>query len=179
MSISQKQLQANKINSKKWGVKTKEWKLKVSKNTVKHWLNSHRLINDFEWTKYRWTLNQIQEEYWINWVFENTYAERIAFYTAKMFKANEIEEKYTCFQSMFNKLDKLSKEQRMIESKWEKWRVPQELKDFTEPFDDILESHNLEDLERMQKYTIMIENRLYKAMKEFMKLKGISDMNYS
>ena len=62
MWVSKKQLKANKINSKKWWVKTIQWKAVAKNNAVKHWLSSCYYDESLE--------NSLVSEYWINWTLE-------------------------------------------------------------------------------------------------------------
>lgn len=42
----------------------------------------------------------------------------------------------------------------------------------------ILEIHNIEDLNQIQRYTTTAENRMYKAMNELIKIKKLKDPNF-
>ena len=62
IKVSKKQLEANKGNALKLGVKTPEWKEIIKHNAVKHWLSSNIYDEDLE--------EELIKEYNINWTLE-------------------------------------------------------------------------------------------------------------
>lgn len=86
VTISKKQLEANKTNALKWGVKTPEWKEKVKFNAIKHWLSSNLYDEDLE--------NTLIEEYRINWTLEKMLIKNTCIAKARYEKWVELEHKF-------------------------------------------------------------------------------------
>ena len=84
--ISKKQLEANKTNASKWGVKTQEWKDKVKYNAVKHWLSSNIYDEDLE--------KNLIKEYNINWTLEKMLIKNTCIAKARYEKWVELEHKF-------------------------------------------------------------------------------------
>ena len=174
--ITNKQLKANKENAIKWGIKTEEWKNISKYNTYNHWLTANKLLDERERIKYQLLLEELKDEFDISWFMEDILVERIAFYYIKIHKASEIEEKYSYFESISNML---KRRQRLEDIELGTWtKVNLLLKEAVEKQEEILEIHNIDDLLKIQRYTTSAENRLYKAIKELIKIKKMKNPNF-
>lgn len=105
MSISKKQLNANKSNSLKWWVKTPEWKDISKYNAIKHWLSSSVYDKKLE--------EKIIEEYWVEWSLEKLLIKNICISKARYEKWIELE------QNLINHIIKPSKIIKKYNSKKE------------------------------------------------------------
>lgn len=167
---SLKQLQANRTNGKLWGVKTIEWKKKVSQNALKHGLTSSRPLDDEENEIYSAILQEVQEEYSINGITETIQAERIAFYSVKIQLASRINERLLTRA--------LTENLATVESNFcnnTEWFSPEERKTLIEYliwFASIPNLEQTEGLSILQRYTTSLENRRNKAIDELMKIKS-------
>lgn len=83
---TKKQLEANKNNALKWGVKTQEGKEKVKYNAIKHWLSSSLYDEDLEKT--------LIEEYNIGWTLEKMLIKNTCIAKARYEKWVELEHKF-------------------------------------------------------------------------------------
>jgi hypothetical protein len=85
MNITEKQLIANKINAKKWWVKTQKWKDKVKNNALKHGLSWVIYDKDFE--------EELIWEYKIKWSLEKMLIRNICISKARFEKWVMLEDK--------------------------------------------------------------------------------------
>lgn len=167
---SLKQLQANRTNGKLWGVKTIEWKKKVSQNAFKHGLTSSRPLDEQENKIYKAILQEVQEEYSINGITETIQAERIAFYSVKIQLASRINERLLTRATVENLEVIESNLRNNIE--WFSPEARQELIEHLIWFASIPNLEQAEGLSTLQRYTTSLENRRNKAIDELMKIKN-------
>ena len=165
-----KQINANRNNGKLWGVKTIEWKKKVSQNAIKHGLTSSRPLNEQENEIYNAVLQEVQEEYSINGITETIQAERIAFYSVKIQLASRINERLLSRAAVENLAVAESNFRQNAE-----WFSPEARKALLEYliwFASIPNLEQAEGLSTLQRYTTSLENRRNKAIDELMKIKN-------
>lgn len=167
---SLKQLQANRTNGKLWGVKTIEWKKKVSQNALKHGLTSSRPLDDEENKIYTAILQEVQEEYSITGITETIQAERIAFYSVKIQLASRINERLLTRATVENLEVIESNLRNNIE--WFSPEARQELLEHLISFASIPSLEQAEGLSTLQRYITSLENRRNKAIDELMKIKN-------
>lgn len=197
MTVSDKQLKANKENSKSWGVKTQEGKQIVANNAIKHWLTSSRIVNEEEKELYDLIMEGLVEELKPNWLLEMMYVERIALYYMKLQRVAQIDTKQVVYEKMKTEKDYLSyicpAEPGMVEMDFDfmqreeesedrrklRLKLQSEISDITKKqyilFKSNISEEAIDIFDRLQKYETSIENRLYKSIREYYKIKQIRE----
>ena len=185
-STSQKQLEANKRNAKKWGIKTSDWKLVSKMNAMKHWLTSQNIVNTEEKEIFDNTYSTLVDELQPSWFMEIMLLERIAFYYTKLQRAIHIDTQQITIQKIASQVKHLNADipdeyelgaieeinfatnEEAIEQKNE---VTKKINLLQKQVREIEKSYMLTDaidmLWKLQKYETTLENRLYKSIQTF------------
>jgi hypothetical protein len=179
------QIRANRINARKWWVKTPEGKLKVSKNAVKHWITAHRIISDDERKTFdlvcRQVINDLDPEGYI----ETMLCERIALYQTKLLRIVQLESIQVEVAKIRSETDALdAREHRDSTDKlfgsinlWaEEWTsefhkiVRNKINFLKDQIDSItskyLSVQMMDVFEQLQRYEAITESRMLKIIKE-------------
>lgn len=148
-TISEKQHKANQLNAKKGGAKTPKGKDIVRFNARKHGILANLVTEDEKdfFEKYK---EQLFDDLQPNSVLENILVERIAIHYLKLFRLAKTESTYikNCLATDIF------------------------YSEFSEEEKQALSSCDMKDLlEIYGRYETNIENRLYKAMKEYKHIK--------
>lgn len=167
---SEKQIIANRKNALKWGVKTAKWKEKISRNAIKHWLNSLKISNESQGT-YNKTLKILKEEIKPQTFTEAMIVDKLAIYHVKLNKLLE-------YETMVVEEKEVKKEPQ--KNDYPEW-YPKELiyiqeklrrKSIEEQSFDI---SIIDKLEKLQRLRNQLENRYLKLYKEILFIQSLRD----
>ena len=170
--ISDKQLIANRINAKKWWVKTEKGKEISKMNSLKYWVYSPRLFDGSEQFAYRTFIEELIEEYKPNWLSEETLICQIALYEVKLHRILYMEEYFNLmasFENIYRAERECSPDSEILSE--EQRKANSVLYDMFMNASNILKIRNFEEIESMQKYRDTLENRKAKCINELMKIK--------
>jgi len=193
-NTSEKQIRANRINAKKWGVKTVEGKNTIKKNAIKHGLTSSMIINKEEKDIFDNIFKVLLEELNPENFLEEMLVERIALNYMKLQRVVRFDTKQVLLEKYSTEKDFL-KESRpqepeshipMIdlwepqednqEDKRKRMEIDNQISNINERIKELEKSHlsqtSIDVFERIQRYETMVENRLYKGIKEYYRIKG-------
>lgn len=164
--VSEKQLKANRENSKKWWVKTLEGKEKSKMNALKYWVYSSMLFNEVESCAYKTIIEQFVEEFSPEWLSEESLICQMALYEVKLHRVLYMEEYFNSVATFDNVLTANAYYPRR-----EDGDESNSMYQFFIDASEILKVRNLDQIESMQKYREMLENRKSKCLNELMKIK--------
>ena len=188
-----KQIKANQVNASKWWVKTTQWKEIVSQNAIKHWITSQRILWE-EKVLYETIFSQLVEETTPEGYLELMLCERIAFHQMKLIRLVTLEsvtietqplktevqvlEKTMPKQSIqlldldFWELSYSSPKQEKIANQYQSeiGLLRKKIKDIEA---NTIHLWSLDMLERFQRYSTDIENRLFKSIREYQRIKDL------
>jgi len=187
-SITFKQLEANRRNAKKWWVKTEQWKQIVSKNAVKHWLTSSIIISEEEQKSYDTFFQSLSDDNNVCNVLENVLKERISLHYIKLqrvakldalqMKVSDLWSKIKYLEDImpddigldldFMKTDEAREKSEQLRK--EIWKIRTEIAEMQKEYINV---KDIDIFERFQKYETAIENRLYKTIAEYYKIRAI------
>ena len=191
--ITQKQIKANQVNALKGWVKTQEGKEIVSKNAIKHWLTSLMIANQKEKELYEWIVNVLLEELKPESLLETMILERIALYYMKIQRVVKIDTRQVEVETLCEEINYLNsikpkRESILSDFDFENRNDKVKEKEILEIENKILIIQNMigkinksyiwqssiEVLEKFHRYETALENRLYKGIKEYYKVKAIN-----
>lgn len=138
-------------------------------NALKHGLSSKELIDELEKKLYDSHLEKLSKKYDHLWAFVAPLAEMLSFYSAKMYKASLIEERYEAL----NALNKAKNNEVFLREQLEIFDDPEDVEMFERivtKYDYILDITDIDDVMAIRRYTRDIENSYYKALNYFMKV---------
>jgi len=155
-SVSEKQLEANRHNALKGGVKTDEGREIVRFNARKHGILGN-LVAEYEGDFYNRYLDQLFDEFQPNSIIENILVERIALHYLKLYRLAKAEAEFmkSCLQSarVFGGA--------LFDSDGQGY-TPE------------INHHNIQQLvEIYSRYETATENRLYRAIRELKEYKRL------
>ena len=161
---SQKQIEANRENAKKGGVKTEEGKAVSKYNALKHGILK-TVVSEYEENFYTETIERLDEHFRPVGVLEKILIDRIGIYYLRLYRIAKAENEY-----MKSKLDRrhvVVKDLLDTSASYTKIIVENEgyLPRITDDEVEILSSTYL-------RYEIAVENRLYKALHELQRLQA-------
>lgn len=148
-AVSDKQLEANRLNATKGGVKTDEGKIVVRFNARKHGILGN-LVAEYEGDFYSNYLDQLFDEFQPVSIIENILVERIALHYLKLFRLAKAETEF--MKSCLHPMRTLSGS--LLNSN-EKGYVP-----------TINQGQMQQLVEIYGRYETATENRLYRAIQE-------------
>ena len=187
-SITFKQLEANRRNAKKWWVKSEKWKQIVSKNAVKHWLTSSIIIDEEEKRAYDEFLQSLSDDNNVCWILENVLKERISLHYIKLqrvAKLDALQMKVSDLGSKIKYLEDIMPDdigldldfmktddarEKCEQLRKEIWKIKTEIAEIQKEYINV---KDIDIFERFQKYETAIENRLYKTIAEYYKIRAI------
>jgi len=148
---SKKQLEANRINAKLGGVKTREGKEIVKYNAEKHGILS-QTITGYEQEIYKNIFDELKMHYQPNGIIESLLVEKIATVYIKSFRIAKAENEY--MRSILNpSVEKAELYENMLLAE--------------EGYEPKVKVRMVENLQNIySRYETTTENRLYKAMHE-------------
>lgn len=187
-------MEANKMNATKWGVKTEEGKQLISRNAVKHGLTGDMMIDEEERYCYEAVFELLKEELRPESVLEGLMVERIALSYTKLQRVGKLynnqliidglkrEMKYIedmkperklVFDNfeMFDKSDQ-EKEEKILEIEDKMTTIKKKMEAIDSANGGLLD---IETYEKFQRYETSIENRLYKSIREYTKIKAMKN----
>ena len=94
---SPKQIQANRRNSKLWGVKTSEGKAIVRRNAIKHGILSNFTLDDEEENLLKTLEINLIQEYKPEGTMEMFLVKSIAFYMLRLQRCSKMESEYLLY----------------------------------------------------------------------------------
>ncbi len=194
--VSEKKMNANKTNSLKGWVKTDEGKIISSQNSYKHWLTTKQFASIDERELYKKVFQNIVTQYQPFDIIEWMLCERIALQYTKLLRVVNIEtaetEKYTLnaeLKYLKSIKPKTVAEKEFVITPTQAERQYSTLSD-KEKANEISRDQSkintklhsiersslglelLEKLEKIQGYETIIENRMYKAIKELLHIQS-------
>lgn len=194
--VSEKKMNANKTNSLKGWVKTDEGKIISSQNSYKHWLTTKQFASIDERELYKKVFQNIVTQYQPFDIIEWMLCERIALQYTKLLRVVNIEtaetEKYTLnaeLKYLKNIKPKTLAEKEFVITPTQAERQYSTTSD-KEKANETSRDQNristklhsierlslglelLEKLEKIQGYESIIENRMYKAIKELLHIQS-------
>jgi len=162
--VSQKQLEANKINAQKGGVKTEQGKEVSKYNALKHGILSET-VSEYEQSFSKDVMERLNSQFQPVGVLEKILVDRIAVYYVKLFRGAKAESEY--MQSILNPRQVSIKELMPSIS-------------FTETTvinEGYTPTVNNEVVERLfatfLRYEIALENRMYKSIHELQRMQSV------
>jgi len=162
--VSQKQLEANKINAQKGGVKTEQGKEVSKYNALKHGILSET-VSEYEQSFSKDVMERLNSQFQPVGVLEKILVDRIAVYYVKLFRGAKAESEY--MQSILNPRQVSIKELMPSIS-------------FTETTvinEGYTPTVNHEVVERLfatfLRYEIALENRMYKSIHELQRMQSV------
>lgn len=187
-------MEANKMNALRWGVKTEEGKQLISRNAVKHGLTGDMMIDEEERYCYEAVFELLKEELRPESVLEGLMVERIALSYTKLQRVGKLynnqliidglkrEMKYIedmkperriVFDNfeMFDKSDQ-EKEEKILEIEDKMTTIKKKMEAIDSANGGLLD---IETYEKFQRYETSIENRLYKSIREYTKIKAMKN----
>lgn len=192
--VSDKQVLANRLNATKWGVKTEKGKELISRNAVKHGLTGDMIIDEEERYCYEAIFDLLKEELKPESLLEGMMVERIALAYVKLQRVVKLynnqliidglrrEMKYIedmkperklVFDNfeMFDKSDQ-EKEEKILEIEGKMTTIKKKLEAIDSANGWLLD---IDTYEKFQRYETSIENRLYKSIREYTKIKAMKN----
>ena len=163
--VSEKQIIANRINAKKGGVKTQEWKEISKMNALTFWAYSPILLDEEEHKRYIVIKLDLSDEYSPQWYSEESLINQIALCEVKLYRISLMEE---YFNIIAETEWRCLIAENLLNKESEFWKAFYEL---TLEFSNTIKVRNLPKIEKMQQYRDMIENRKSKYINELMKIK--------
>ena len=161
---SQKQIEANRQNGKKGGVKTEAGKEIAKYNAVKHGILKEA-VSDYEKEYYEDTAVSLYAQFQPVGVFEKMLVDRIGVYYLKLLRVSKAENEY--IKSKLNPRKVIVKEfiSRIELSE----TIVQD-----EGYTPVINTDSIDKLSTSYlRYEISIENRLYKAVHELQRVQSI------
>lgn len=190
---TEKQIKANQVNALKWWVKTQEGKEIVSKNALKHWLTSLMIASQEEKELYESIVNVLVEELKPESLLETMIFERIALYYMKLQRVTRLDTKQVEIDRLQEEIDYLestkpqresllldldfeskndkAKEKEILEIENKIHMIQSRIWDISKGY---IGQSSIEFLEKFHRYETALENRLYKGIKEYYKIKAIN-----
>ncbi len=158
---TQKQIEANRENAKKGGVKTDEGKAVSKYNAIKHGI-LNELVSEYEGDYYKEINERLNDHFSPVGVLEKMLVDRIGVYYLKLHRVAKAENEY--MQSKLNRRKVVIKE-----------LLPSLTETIVENEGYIPRIHD-DEVEKLSsvylRYEIAIENRLYKALHELQRLQS-------
>jgi len=162
--VSQKQLEANKINAQKGGVKTEQGKEVSKYNALKHGILSET-VSEYEQSFSKDVMERLNSQFQPVGVLEKILVDRIAVYYVRLFRGAKAENEY--MQSVLNPRQVTVNElippiiftETIVENEGYTPTVTHEMV-------DRLSSTFL-------RYEIALENRMYKAIHELQRMQSV------
>ena len=191
-----KQVEANKVNALKWWVKTEEGKEIVSRNAIKHWLTSFMIIDNEEKERYDSMLNVLVEELKPESLLETMVIERIALSYTKLQRVVKLDTKQVGMENLQKEIRYLEYFMPVRENLLSKYEldmydttdqetekkiveIEKKIRSIREKLVELNRTYiwfsEMDTFEKLQRYETAIENRLYKAIKEYYKIKAINN----
>ena len=163
-TTTQKQIQANRENGKKGGVKTDEGKAVSKYNTLKHGILKE-LVSDYERGFYDDITERLEDQFHPVGVLEKMLVDRIGVYYLKLYRVAKAENEY--MRSLLNPRE--THEKSLIGSDM----VFSETVVDNEGYVPQIDETDVETLSSTYlRYETTIENRLYKALHELQRVQA-------
>ncbi len=168
-----------------FNMKTAKGKSSSKMNAVKHWLTSNAMITDEEKIIFNNAKDELDRFFKPKWIIEEMLIENIAFYFVKLQRTINIEAMQVVLQWMENEINYLNEtmpnqeyfleldlcevENEERNEKLEKiWDIKDNMLKIQS---GIISNDWIESLIKIQRYHTSIENRLYKAIKQFYEIR--------
>lgn len=162
--VSQKQLEANKINAQKGGVKTEEGKEASKYNALKHGILKET-VSEYEQSFSKDIMDRLNSQFQPVGVLEKILVDRIAVYYVRLFRGAKAENEY--MQSILNPRQ-VSIQDLMPQISFTETTVINE---------GYTPTINHEVVDRLSttflRYEIALENRMYKAIHELQRMQSV------
>ncbi len=159
--ISKKQLEANKLNSKKGGVKTESGKKISSSNSLKHGVLSHRVFPD-ESDQYQEVLSLLVDEVKPSSVLESVLLERVTTHILQLQRVSIARNEFL-----------IGAENPRVEKDAFSDLLIGSIQVVEEGYEPLIKPETIDMLLSLyHRYEVSVENRLYKAIKELRNLGG-------
>lgn len=162
--ISPKQLEANRANAQKGGVKTEEGKAISKYNAIQHGI-LQEVVSDYELGHYEEIKERLQEQFKPSGIMEKLLVDRIGVYYLKLYRVAKAEKEY--MQATLNPRIVVVKDAL---DGWETKKIIVENEGYVPKVgEDAVEKLSATYL----RYETAIENRLYRALNELQKLQKL------
>ncbi len=161
---SQKQIEANRENAKKGGVKTEEGKAVSKYNAIKHGILKE-IVSDYEQDIYDEVLERLNDQFQPVGVLEKMLVDRIGVYYLKLYRVAKAENEY--MQSTLN--PRIVNIVNTMEMDLQFTKTVVENEGYTPQVGQEAVAHLSDTYLR---YEIAVENRLYKALHELQRLQS-------